>query len=446
MQSSLMPRFVRQAETLRPSAECLVRAVVASCDPARLVREGWPGDFRVAGSVALVAVGKAAPAMAAAAYECLGDAPTEGVAVFPSGVPGTDRLAALGVEAFEADHPVPTARNLHAAARVAALVESMPSDGTLLLLLSGGASAMLTLPTEGLTLDDLAAVTRALLRAGAPIDELNAVRKHCERLKGGGLARLASPRLVQALILSDVVGDRLDVIGSGPTAPDPTTYAEALDVLQRRGVIDASHTVTEHLRSGAAGRLPETLKPGDAAFVRVRNSIIGGNETALSAAATRLASEAFRVVAVERGVTGEADEIGRELARRIRAIPAADRPACVLLGGETTVTVGEARGIGGRNQELALAAAIELDGEPGLGVLAFATDGRDGPTDAAGGFVTGTTAADARARNLDLPFALREHNSHVALDALGCLIRTGPTGTNVNDIAVGYALCTGPGG
>ncbi len=434
-----------QAEALRPAAERLVRAVVASCDPAGLVRERWPGDFDAPGPVVLVAAGKAAPAMAVAACECLGEAPSAGVAVFPSGAPGTDRLAALGVEAVEADHPVPTARNLDAALRVARVVESMPGDGRLLLLLSGGASALLTLPAEGLTLDDLAAVTRALLLAGAPIDELNAVRKHCERLKGGGLARLASPRAVQALILSDVVSDRLDVIGSGPTAPDPTTYADAMRALERRGATGASLAVTEHLRRGAAGELPETLKPGDAALAHVCNTVIGGNETALSAAASRLHTGGFRVLAVERETTGEAAEIGSELARRIRAIPGADRPACILFGGETTVTVGEASGIGGRNRELALAAALELDGDPSLGVLAFATDGRDGPTDAAGAFVTGSTAARARTHDLDLALALREHDSHTALDAIGCLIRTGPTGTNVNDIAIGYALRTGPG-
>ena len=394
----------------------------------------------------LVAVGKAAPAMAAAACELLFNSPAAAVAIHPPGVPGTNRLASLGIEALEADHPVPTGRNIEAAARVARAVVFMPTDGTLLVLLSGGASALLTLPADGLTLGDLAAVTRALLLAGAPIDELNAVRKHCERLKGGGLVRLASPRAVHALILSDVVGDRLDVIGSGPTAPDPTTYADALAVLERRGALGVSRAVTDHLRRGVAGQLPETLKPGDPALALARNTIIGRNETALRAAEHHLASGGFNIIAVEREVTGEAAEVGRALARRLRAVPDADRPACILLGGETTVTVGEAAGVGGRNQELALAAAVELDGDPSLGVLAFATDGRDGPTDAAGAFVTGATAAAARERGLDLALALREHDSHPTLDGLGCLIRTGPTGTNVNDVAVGYALRTGPGG
>lgn len=384
--------------------------------------------------------------MVMAAVERLPTPPLVAVAVHPPGVPSADRLASLGIEALEADHPVPTGRNIEAAARVARAVEFMPSDGTLLLLLSGGASALLTLPAAGLALDDLATVTQALLRAGAPIDELNAVRKHCERLKGGGMVRLAAPRAVHALILSDVVGDRLDVIGSGPTAPDPTTYADALAVMERRGALGASRAVTDHLRRGAAGQLPETLKPGDPALALARNTIIGGNETALRAAEHQLASDGFNIIAVEREVGGEAEEIGRTLARRLRAIREPDRPACILLGGETTVTVGDATGVGGRNQELALAAATELDGDPSLGVLAFATDGRDGPTDAAGAFVTGATAAAARERGLDLAFALREHDSHPTLDALGCLIRTGPTGTNVNDVAVGYALRTGPGG
>lgn len=393
-----------------------------------------------------VAAGKAAPAMAIAAVERLPSPPLAAVVVHPPGVPGVERLGRLAVESIEADHPVPTARNLAASQRVVRLGESVPDDGTLLVLLSGGASALLTLPAEGLALDDLATVTQALLRAGAPIDELNAVRKHCERLKGGGLVRLASPRAVHALILSDVVGDRLDVIGSGPTAPDPTTYADALAVLERRGALGASRAVTDHLRRGAAGQLPETLKPGDPALALARNTIIGGNETALRAAEHQLASDGFNIIAVEREVAGEAEEIGRTLARRLRAIREPDRPACILLGGETTVTVGDATGVGGRNQELALAAAIELDGDPSLGVLAFATDGRDGPTDAAGAFVTGATASAARERGLDPALALRQHDSNTILGAAGALIRTGPTGTNINDVAVGYALRTGPGG
>ncbi|HRQ72914.1 MAG TPA: DUF4147 domain-containing protein [Phycisphaerales bacterium] len=440
-----MPRLTRQAEALRPAAERLVRAVVAACDPARLVREHWPGDFDTSGQVTLVTAGKAAPAMAVAACECLGIAPVAGVGVIPPRVPGTERLAELGIAALEADHPVPTGRNIEAAARVVRVVESMPRDGTLLLLLSGGASAMLTLPAEGLSLEALSKVTRALLRAGATIDELNTVRKHCERLKGGGLARLASPRTVRTLILSDVVGDRLDVIGSGPTAADPTTFADALGVLERRNALDASRAVTDRLRRGAAGELPETLKPGDPLLARVRNEIVGSNDDALDAAAGFLRARGFRLASVDRAVTGEAADVGRSLVCRLRAIPDAGRPACILIGGETTVTVGDATGVGGRNQELALAAAVELDGDPGLGVLAFATDGRDGPTDAAGAFVTGETVANARERNLDLALALREHDSHTALEALGCLIRTGPTGTNVNDIVVGYALRTGPG-
>ncbi len=441
-----MPDAHAPSNPLQAQADALVGAVLDACGPARLVRERGQHDFVTDGQVVLVAAGKAAPAMAIAAVERLPTPPLVAVAVHPPGVPSADRLASLGIEALEADHPLPTGRNVEAAARVARDVESMPSDGTLLLLLSGGASALLTLPADGLTLGDLAAVTRALLRAGAPIDELNAVRKHCERLKGGGLVRLASPRAVHALILSDVVGDRPDVIGSGPTAPDPTTYADALAVLERRSALGASRAVTAHLQRGEAGQLPETLKPGDPALALVRNTIIGGNETALRAAEHQLASDGFNIIAVERETVGEAAEIGRALASRLRAISAPDRPACILLGGETTVTVGEASGVGGRNQELALAAAIELDGDPGLAVLAFATDGRDGPTDAAGAFVTGATAAAARERGLDLALALRQHDSHPTLDALGCLIRTGPTGTNVNDVAVGYALRTGPGG
>lgn len=414
----------------RQLADLVVRAVLDAADPARAVDRAWPGDLEP--PVVLIAFGKASVAMGEAAARRLGPGLARGVVV---GVP--ERIAAYapppGVEVLPADHPLPTERNARAGEAIERVARSVGPGETALVLVSGGGSAQLTLPPAGVPLGDVRALTDALLRAGATIGELNAVRKHLDRLKGGRLAvLLAGAGRAEALVLSDVLGDRLDVISSGPTAPDPTTYAEALAVLAGRGV-PAPDSVRAHLEAGARGEHAETPKPGDPAVERVRHRVIANNAVAVGAA--RAAIEGLGVpVRVRTGVVGAAADRGRELAAEL-----AGPPGAVVWGGETTVTVGEATGVGGRNQELALAAAIELDGRPGV-VLAFGTDGVDGPTDAAGAVVDGRTCGRIRAAGLDPGAALRAHDSHRALDAAGALVRTGPTGTNVNDIAVGVRV------
>lgn len=370
----------------------IVPEILRAADPAGLVAGALGGGAPV-GRCRAVAVGKAAAPMIGAAAGALGGRLEGAVVVAPPAAdhgPSWARMARAGVEWLPADHPTPTPRNLAAAGRVRELVAGMAPGQTLLVLLSGGASAMLCLPREPLTLGDIASVTDALLRAGAPIGELNAVRKHCEVLKGGGLAAVrgggGAGRIV-SLILSDVLGDRLDVIGSGPTAPDPTTFADALGVLERRGALNASPAATALLRRGAAGAEPETVKPGAPVWARVENRVIGSNRLALDAAVAACDAAGYAVLGRREGVEGEAAAVGRELAAEARRLAAQNdgRRGAILWGGETTVTVGDAPGLGGRNQELALACAIELDGVAGVTVLSFATDGRDGPTDAAGG-------------------------------------------------------------
>jgi len=346
------------------------------------------------------------------------------------------------------DHPLPTQRSVAAGEAVRSFVERCAAaergrddagEGVLTVLLSGGASALVCSPEDGVSLDDLRAVTSALLRAGATIAELNAVRKHVERLKGGRLAALAAPCRVDALILSDVIGDDLDVIGSGPVTPDPTTFADALAVLERRGVLDAGPTVTARLRAGAAGEIPETPKPGDAVFDRVRTWVVASNVAAVEAAREAAEGLGFRIASVQHGVTGDAASAGRAVATEALRRGASERPLAVIAGGETTVDVGGGAGKGGRNQEAALAAALTMDGAEGVAVMALATDGVDGPTDAAGAVVNAQTCKRARAMGPDPVDALRRHDSHTILDRLGCLIRTGPTGTNVNDVVVALA-------
>jgi glycerate-2-kinase len=417
----------------------IVPEILRAADPAGLVAAALGGGAPV-GRCRAVAVGKAAAPMVRAAAGALGERLDGAVVVAPTaGDQGLSRagLARAGVEWLGADHPTPTPRSLAAAGRVREFVEGMAPGQTLLVLLSGGASAMLCLPREPLTLADIASVTDALLRAGAPIGELNAVRKHCEVLKGGGLAAACSAGRIVSLILSDVLGDRLDVIGSGPTAPDQTTFADALGVLERRGALDASPAATALLRRGAAGAEPETVKPGAPVWARVENRVIGNNRLALDAAAAACGAAGYPVVRWREGVEGEAAVIGRELAAEARRLAAeTGRRAAIVWGGETTVTVGEAPGLGGRNQELALACAIELDGVAGVTVLSLATDGRDGPTDAAGGVVDGSTARAIRGAGVQPRDALARHDSYHALDRAGALLRTGPTGTNINDLMV----------
>jgi hydroxypyruvate reductase len=326
-------------------------------------------------------------------------------------------------------------RNVEAAREAANLV-AQAAGLTLIALISGGASAHLTLPAAGLTVEHLAAMTRLLQRAGATIADLNCVRKHCEALKGGRLVRLSKAERLAAFILSDVIGDRLDVIGSGPTVPDPTTYARALDVLAKFGLVDAVPEIAAHLRRGAAGQIDETPKPGDPAFSRVTNTIIASNRLVVDAVAAAAGGLGFRIAALEHEVEGEAAELGAGLVRK--ALSLTELPACIILGGETTVTVGNKPGMGGPSQELALSAAIELSRAGQMlnaAVLTFSTDGRDGPTDAAGAFVDSDFVRRAHARGIDPSAALDAHNSYAVLDAMQALIRTPPTGTNLNHVA-----------
>jgi hydroxypyruvate reductase len=321
-------------------------------------------------------------------------------------------------------------------------VDDLGRDDTLLVLLSGGASALLPAPIAGLRLEDKARTTSLLLRAGATIQELNTVRKHLSRLKGGGLARRAAPARVFTLVLSDVVGDDLSTIASGPTVPDPTTFSDALAVLDRRGLLRQTPLrVRRHLEAGARGQTPETPKAGDAAFRRTVTHVVGGNRRSVLAAAREASRLGLRPVVLTTRLEGEAREVARCLVAILRECAEREgsrrRPTCLLAGGETTVTMAGA-GQGGRNQELAVAAAASLDGFPVPAVVAsFATDGIDGTSDAAGGVVDDRTVRRARALGLAAPSAfLAQSDSRNFLGPLGDLILTGPTGTNVVDIAV----------
>jgi len=389
------------------------------------------------GRVLVLAAGKAAPAMAAAAETVLGDRLAAGLAVSNASGPDLVRTRLI-----LAGHPLPDARGVEAARAVEAMVGGLSAEDVVVVLLSGGASALLPAPVPGVSLADKVDVTSRLLRAGATITELNTVRKHLSRLKGGGLARAAAPARVVTLVLSDVVGDDLSTIASGPTVPDPTTYADALRILDERGLASATAaSVLRHLQAGGRGEVAETPKPRDPIFRRVRTRLIGSNRISVAAAAGEATRQGLRVLVLTTRLEGEAREVARALVAVLRECVESGRPAappvCLLAGGETTVTV-RGDGRGGRNQEMAVAAADLLASFPVEAVVAtLATDGRDGPSDAAGGVADRTSVARARALGLAPPAAfLAANDSSAFLAPLGDLIVTGPTGTNVVDLAV----------
>jgi glycerate 2-kinase len=371
--------------------------------------------------------GKAGAAMAQVVEEILGDRISAGLVVVKDGHLAPTRIVSI----VEAGHPVPDARGERAAGGLLALATSAGERDLVLLLVSGGGSALTPAPASPVTLAEKQAVTKALLEAGATIGELNAVRKHLSRLKGGQLARTAAPAAVLTLVLSDVIGDPLDVIASGPTAPDPTTFGRALDVLRERGVLAAAPaTVRERLTAGARGAIAETPKPGDPLFRRVANAVIGNNALIATAAVERARALGYRPQLLTRELQGEARSVARQLVELARSLPP---PACVIASGETTVTV-RGRGRGGRCQEFALAAALLVESEPGITVLAAGTDGTDGPTDAAGAIVDGSTVERARRAGLDARVALDDNDAYHVLRATGDLIVSGPTNTNLLDL------------
>jgi hydroxypyruvate reductase len=413
------------------------RAALAAVEPGAAVRHHLKrqGDLLLFGDrsydlgdyehVYVVGGGKASVPMAAAVADVLGDRLASGVVVTKYGHANSGPPVP-GLKVLEAGHPVPDGKSVRGAQAIADLARRATDRDLIVCLISGGGSALLTLPVEGLGLDDLQELTDALLRSGATINELNTVRKHWSSFKGGNLARLAAPAGLVTLVLSDVVGDPLDVIASGPTVPDPTTTTDAQGILDRYGIWP-----------GRPVPFQETPKLGDAVFEQVHHVIVGSNRQAAVAALERARQLGFNGLLLSTYVEGEAREVARvaaALAKGIRShadpVPA---PACLVWGGETTVTI-RGGGKGGRNQELGLAAALALEGWPGVMLVALATDGTDGPTDAAGAWVTGETVARARALGLDPLAALMANDSYTFFDRLGDLIRTGPTGTNVNDL------------
>ncbi len=388
------------------------------------------------GAVHVIALGKGAAPMARCAERILGERLAGGIAIVKDG----HGLPLKKIRLFEAAHPVPDSRSVRACEALLEYLRRVRPGDLVLALVTGGASALTSAPNEGLTLEDFCRTTRALLACGACISEMNAVRKHIGRVGGGRLAQALHGASVRAILISDVLGDRVDVIASGPFAPDESTFAEALGVI-RRYRIEAKipPTVLRHLERGVKGLVPETPKPGDRVFEQVRNIVAAGNATALAAMAARAASGGFHVAVRSEPMAGEASAAAASLVEEARREFAKnpDAPLCFIAGGETTVTLGNASGLGGRNQEMALAAALRIGEDPGITALFAGTDGTDGPTDAAGGFADALSCK--RLMSLGAGEAqrlLERHESYLALKRCGALFLTGPTRTNVMDVAV----------
>lgn len=425
------------AQSLDKDARRILRSAIAAADAGlaveRCLRRNQPMLADRYRDIYVVGAGKACAAMARPVERLLGKRIAAGLINVKYGHAGRGLRR---IEVNECGHPVPDLGGEAGADRMANIARSAGAQDLIVCLISGGASALLPLPASPVTLEDTQETTRLLLECGANIHEMNCVRKHISQVQGGQLARLAYPATVLTLILSDVVGDDLDVIGSGPTVPDRSTFAEARAVFEKYGIWGK---VPANVRKRLAGNVPETPKPGDKIFAKVRNAIAGSNRLAVDAAEREARSLAYRTMVLSTFVEGETRDVARVHAAIAKEIRATGRPvkppACVISGGETTVTI-RGQGLGGRNQEFALAAAMDIAGMKDTVILSAGTDGTDGPTDAAGAIADGTTVARAQTMGMDAAAFLADNDSYHFFEPIGGLIKTGPTGTNVADVRI----------
>jgi glycerate 2-kinase len=430
---------------IRALLGCLLRAGLAAADQRQAVRRiftrtktgikvaGRRYNLRETGKIVAVGAGKAAASMAVALEQLLGTRLAGGLIAVKRGY----ALPTRRIRVVTAGHPVPDRAGQRAAARILALVRRLTRDDLLIVLLSGGASSLLPLPAPGLTLADKQRTSQLLLKSGATIQEINVVRKHLSAIKGGRLAA-ATHACVVTLVLSDVIGDDLGTIGSGPTAPDPTTYADACTILRRFRIWNrAPVRVRRHLLKGRRGGLDETPKPGAPLFRRVRHHVLGNNRAIVKAVRREARRAGLRPHVLPQAMTGDVRNAAASFGRLAQTIVASGEPvrppACLVAGGELTVTV-RGPGRGGRAQEFALAAAMDIAGLPNVWIVGVGTDGTDGPTDAAGAVVDGGTLARAKKSGLDVASFLRRNDAYAFFKQAGGHIVTGPTGTNVNDL------------
>ncbi len=437
-----------QISDMRRDAAAIFKAGLSAVDPAVSVKKHCRreeelliiGDHRYDLSrirnIYVVGAGKASAPMAAAMEEILGDRITTGSVTVKYGYVTDLRHIKL----VEAGHPVPDENGVAGAKKILALAASAKRDDLVICLISGGGSALLSLPAPEITLADKQETTRVLLACGATIHEINALRKHLSRIKGGLLSKTACPATVVSLILSDVVGDDLDVIASGPTVPDASTFNDCRKIIEDYDIADKlPRAVIKRIQEGAAGRIEETPKPGDPLFKQTLNRIIGSNIEAVQASKTIAEAKGYHTLLLSSMIEGDTTESARMHAAIVREILKTGHPiptpACILSGGETTVKL-TGNGKGGRNQEFALAAAIAIDGYEATVVLSAGTDGTDGPTDAAGAIADHLTVSRARRMEIMPGRYLADNDSYHFFQGLDDLVMTGPTNTNVMDLRV----------
>ena len=445
------PALTRRKHTLE-----ILGAALAAVDPGQAVRQAvsfasGTNKLVVAGrefyldpfgKVIVVGAGKAGTPMAQAIAQVLGQRLTGGIVTVKYGYGPAGDSTAGPIQFREAGHPVLDEAGIRATAEITGWLEGLEPRDTVLALISGGGSALLEEPVEGVSLSDMQTLANAMLKSGATINQMNAVRKHLSRVKGGQLARLAAPARLIGLLLSDVVGSPLDVIASGPTVPDTTTFQDAWAILERLGLTGPgaiAEPIRVYLHKGLAGQAPETPKPGDRLFERVYTVVVGDNRVAAQAGLAKARQLGFNTMLLSTFIEGEAREVAKVMAGVAREILATDnpvaRPACLIAGGETTVT-SRGEGLGGRNQEMALAAALAIDGLENVLIVPLATDGSDGPTDAVGALAEGDTISQARRLNLDPYDYLQRNDAYHFFEKAGGLLKTGPTNTNVNDLTL----------
>ena len=401
-------------------------------------------DLQKVNRIFVIGVGKAVLPMASAVNEVLGDLISEGTLIAKHEDAGIQSKLNRQIKVLIGSHPIPSDNSVKATGVMLEMLKKTAPDDLVIGLISGGGSALMTYPVKEIGLSGLQKTTSLLLKCGATIEEMNTIRKHLDLVKGGGLLKYISPAKSVHLILSDVLGDPLSMIASGPTSADPTTYENCLEIIHKFRITDQmDEKVLEYLQKGAEGLIAETIKEGDTTSNDHSNFIVGSLSIAAEAANAQAETLGFECKILTTSLRGEARIMGVDLAKQlvdlVQSKNIREKPTCLIAGGETTVTV-TGNGRGGRNQELVLAAAQVLQGVNNCAFVSFATDGEDGPTNAAGGFVTGKTIQNGLDLGLDSQDYLNENNAYVFLEKTGALIRTGPTGTNVNDLVLMFAF------
>jgi len=435
-------------QRMRREAKAIFQASVEAADPSRCIHQNVRlcqeilqigqttyhlSDFR---RIFVIGAGKASVPMAQAVEQILADRITGGVINTKYG----HSRPLQRIEVNEAAHPLPDERGMEGTEKIVKLLKEADKETLVLCILSGGGSALMPHPAAGISLEEKQQTTQRLLQSGASIEETNAIRKHLSGIKGGRLCQLAHPARVVTLILSDVVGNKLETIASGPTVADPSTFADCLRIVERYDLVGRlPPTVIRRLQAGVRGGVEETPKPGDRIFSSCQNLVVGDNRLAVEAARAKAISLGYNTLVLSTQIEGEAREVARVYAALAKEVLSSGNPisspACLIGGGETTVTV-KGAGKGGRNQELVLAAAVQIDGLRDVVILSGGTDGTDGPTDAAGAVADGQTVRRAKQMGLSASDCLRENDSYQFFRSLGDLLMTGPTGTNVMDIQI----------